>query len=104
MADVVDGLRRVTVRIMGAASQGRRCFARAKPAACCAARRGREVVRQQNGAAWISVSSTCRRRRLKRLGEPEEFAPLVVFLASDQARYITGQTISVDGGLTRTIL
>lgn len=41
---------------------------------------------------------------MKRLGEPEEFAPLVVFLASDQARYITGQTVSVDGGLTRTIL
>lgn len=41
---------------------------------------------------------------MKRLGEPEEFAPLVVFLASDQARYITGQTICVDGGLTRTIL
>lgn len=41
---------------------------------------------------------------MKRLGEPAEFAPLVVFLASDQARYITGQTISVDGGLTRTLL
>lgn len=41
---------------------------------------------------------------MKRLGEPPEFAPLVVFLASIQAGYITGQTISVDGGLTRTIL
>ena len=38
-----------------------------------------------------------------RLGEPDEFAPLVVFLASDAARYITGQTISVDGGLTRSL-
>ncbi|MDQ6781525.1 MAG: SDR family oxidoreductase [Candidatus Eremiobacteraeota bacterium] len=41
---------------------------------------------------------------MKRLGEPSEFAPLVAFLASDQARYITGQTIFVDGGLTRSSL
>jgi 2-hydroxycyclohexanecarboxyl-CoA dehydrogenase len=35
----------------------------------------------------------------KRLGRPEEIAPLVVFLASDAARYITGQAFSVNGGL-----
>lgn len=39
-----------------------------------------------------------------RLGEPEEFAPIVAFLASAQAGYITGQTICVDGGLTRSLL
>jgi 2-hydroxycyclohexanecarboxyl-CoA dehydrogenase len=37
---------------------------------------------------------------LKRLGKPEEIAPLAVFLASDAAGYITGQVTSVDGGLT----
>lgn len=33
-----------------------------------------------------------------RLGTPEELAAMAVFLASDPARYVTGQAISVDGG------
>ena len=36
---------------------------------------------------------------LGRHAEPEDIAPLVAFLASDAARYITGQTLHVDGGL-----
>lgn len=36
---------------------------------------------------------------LKRFGEADEVAEAVAFLASDRARYITGQTIVVDGGL-----
>jgi NAD(P)-dependent dehydrogenase (short-subunit alcohol dehydrogenase family) len=39
-----------------------------------------------------------RRLPLKRLGEPEDIAGVAVFLASDLARWITGQTIVVDGG------
>ena len=37
---------------------------------------------------------------LGRQGTPEDIAPSVVFLASDQAAYITGQSLIIDGGLT----
>jgi 2-hydroxycyclohexanecarboxyl-CoA dehydrogenase len=37
---------------------------------------------------------------MKRLGAPEDYPGIVAFLASDDAAYITGQTISVSGGLT----
>ena len=38
---------------------------------------------------------------LHRLGTPEEVASAVLYLASDEAGYITGQAVSVDGGATR---
>ena len=40
---------------------------------------------------------------LGRMGQPEEVASLVVFLASARASYITGSTIAVDGGLVRGV-
>jgi 3-oxoacyl-[acyl-carrier protein] reductase len=46
-------------------------------------------------ARWASQAP------LRRLGQPEEFANLVVFLASERASYITGTSIAVDGGLVK---
>jgi 3-oxoacyl-[acyl-carrier protein] reductase len=41
---------------------------------------------------------------LGRVGTPEEFANVVVFLASERAAYVTGVVLQVDGGLVRGIL
>lgn len=41
---------------------------------------------------------------VKRLGEPEEMAYMVAFLASNKANFITGTTIRVDGGAARSVL
>ena len=38
-----------------------------------------------------------------RVATPEEFAPMVTFLCSEPARYVTGQTIAIDGGLIKSL-
>ena len=40
---------------------------------------------------------------LRRVGQPGEFANLVVFLASERASYITGSSIAVDGGIVKGV-
>ena len=47
---------------------------------------------------WISALSKA--VPMRRLGRPEDIGPAVAFLASDAAGFITGQTLSVSGGLT----
>ena len=41
---------------------------------------------------------------LGRLGTPQEFGDVVCFLASDRATYVTGTTLAVDGGASRSLL
>ncbi len=47
---------------------------------------------------WIDAAT--RNTPLRRFGTPQEIADAAVFLASSRARYITGQTLFVDGGYT----
>ncbi|WP_257555969.1 SDR family NAD(P)-dependent oxidoreductase [Sphingobium sp. CFD-2] len=57
-------------------------------------------------ALWedpVTLSEALKSTPLGRIGEPDDIAGATSFLASDAARYVTGQTIVVDGGLTVTI-
>jgi glucose 1-dehydrogenase len=56
-----------------------------------------------NTAAWKSDEAYAKLMELvpyKRIGEPEDIANAVVFLASDMADYVNGVTLYVDGGMT----
>jgi NAD(P)-dependent dehydrogenase (short-subunit alcohol dehydrogenase family) len=48
----------------------------------------------------VFVSNYCKKVPMRRLGKPEEIAPTVAFLLSNDSKYITGQNIIVDGGWT----
>lgn len=56
----------------------------------------RSGVNEENYAAFLERSKQT--HPLGRAGEPEEIADLIAFLASDKAGWITGETISIDGG------
>ena len=52
------------------------------------------------GDAEKVIAGMARAIPMRRLGTPEDIGPAVAFLASDGAGFITGQTLSVSGGLT----
>ncbi|HYJ94657.1 MAG TPA: SDR family oxidoreductase, partial [Vicinamibacterales bacterium] len=52
-----------------------------------------KAVAEKAQADWISMIP------LQRLGTPQDIASAVCFLASDEAAYITGQVIAVNGGM-----
>jgi NAD(P)-dependent dehydrogenase (short-subunit alcohol dehydrogenase family) len=56
----------------------------------------RSGVNEENYAAFLERSKET--HPLGRAGEPHEIADLIAFLASDRAGWITGETISIDGG------
>lgn len=60
-------------------------------------RRGRALF---GDAVYDALLS--QRVHLRRAGQPEEIAKTIVFLCSDEASYITGTTLTPDGGLTLT--
>jgi 2-hydroxycyclohexanecarboxyl-CoA dehydrogenase len=53
-----------------------------------------------SGDAEKVIAGMARAVPMKRLGTPEDIGPAVAFLASDAACFVTGQTLSVSGGLT----
>ena len=66
-----------------------------------------ELARKRAQNEGISLEEHLKSRAkdmpLQRNGKPEEFADLVVFLASERASYITGAVIQIDGGLIRSL-
>lgn len=64
----------------------------------------RERARNEERDAGEIMRETEGRIPMGRMGEPEELAALVAFLASERASYLTGATIQVDGGYAQGLL
>lgn len=58
------------------------------------------VTDMSQGVLAYSDGLVRERIALRRLGKPADVAPMVVFLASEEASYITGQVVKVDGGMS----
>ncbi len=70
---------------------------RSRPVAAVATDR----LRQLYGSDDEMLRAAEREVPMGRAAEPQEYAPLVAFLCGEPARYVTGQTIAIDGGLIR---
>jgi NAD(P)-dependent dehydrogenase (short-subunit alcohol dehydrogenase family) len=57
-----------------------------------------ERLRNEIKAGTRDMAPAVKRTPMKRLGKPEEAANVVAFLASDEASFVTGETVVVDGG------
>jgi 3alpha(or 20beta)-hydroxysteroid dehydrogenase len=61
-----------------------------------------DMVKDAAGGHEIDLSPAAKRIALRRMGQPEDIAEVVLFLASDRSAYVTGAEISADGGATAT--
>lgn len=57
---------------------------------------------ETSGGVDAARSAFIARQPMGRVGQPEEIAGLAVYLASDEAEFVTGQSIVIDGGWTNT--
>ena len=62
------------------------------------------MPKRNRTTAEIELEEMAQNSPLGRLGKPEELANVAVFLCSQRASYITGQSIVVDGGAYRGLL
>jgi 3-oxoacyl-[acyl-carrier protein] reductase len=65
---------------------------------------GESGLAEQQGERDEVLAKVAAGRPIGRLGEPEEIAAVIAFLASDQASYVTGAAWSVDGGTVPIII
>ena len=77
---------------------------RSIPSQVCGSRSSKGLIRTDFARALWENPDTLEAvnagTALGRIGEPDEIAGTAVFLASAAGRYVTGQTLVVDGGLT----
>jgi 2-hydroxycyclohexanecarboxyl-CoA dehydrogenase len=59
-----------------------------------------QAIREQSDKTAKIVDAVIKATPFRRAAKPEEIAAMVVFLASNDSDFMTGQTVSVDGGLT----
>ena len=59
-----------------------------------------QAVRSQSAETGKVIDAITKATPFRRVGTPEEVAEAVLFLVSPAADFITGQTLSVSGGLT----
>jgi 3-oxoacyl-[acyl-carrier protein] reductase len=58
-----------------------------------------QALSEQHSLGAAGLDAVASKVPLGRVGEPEDMADVIAFMASDKARYLTGQTLTVDGGL-----
>ena len=61
-----------------------------------------DMVKDAAGGHDIDLSPATKRIALRRMGQSEDIAEVVLFLASEASRYVTGAEIAADGGATAT--